>query len=162
MKRFIALAALIALVFASADVWAASSMVPRKVMETPNSLVIAIDCVAVAAGTFTDFVLTDEHIGYRYWEMEYRITDAWLVNSATDDHGLAAVVTITDATGRVLIGLGDGEDDTLTSLTSASGIARLVINRVSSQRKITSKITIGISDTGAAATVKTLYLQLDR
>ena len=146
--------------------FAASSMVVQKaeLSHSTNTLLIKILCTAHTDGLFDDKKLDDAIISAgmprNYWEMGYVIADAWMVNSSTNDHTNAAVVTITDQNGPVLVGLGDGDDDTLTLSQAASGVARLVINRVSSQRTITSPPVISIADTGASATVQTLYLLL--
>ena len=146
--------------------FAASSMVVQRadLSHSQNMLLIKILCTAHTDGLFDNKVLDDALISAGmpkyYYEMGYVIGDAWVVNSSTNDHTNAAVVTITDQSGAVLIGLGDGDDDTLTLSTAASGIARLVINSPSSQRTITSPPTIAIADTGASATVQTLYLLL--
>jgi hypothetical protein len=84
------------------------------------------------------------------------LADIWVVNSATDDHTNAAVVTITDETTRQIVGTAAG--DTLSLSQTASGVAYLSIDRGSGQRTITSLITIAIADTGSTATVQTFYL----
>jgi len=166
MKRTILAILLITLVFTS-SVFAASSMVVGTVLKYPSSdrpirMVVPITCTAHTDGTFDVKQLTTAEIGLSYHKQAFSITDAWVVNSATDDHTNAAVVTITDTTGKVLVGLGDGADDTLTLLQSASGVARIVLNRNSSQRAVTHLLNIAIADTGGSATVQTLYLQFEQ
>lgn len=171
MKKICAIVMMLALLVAG-PVFAVDTMALSSLSMSPaadgrgwgNSLLIGITITAAEAGTLTSRTIDETSIPardlYNFWEVGYVIADAWLKNSATDDHDTAATVTITGELGNVLIGLGDGDDDTLTSLTTASGVARLVIARVSSQRAVTSKPTIAVSSTGDSATVKTLYLLL--
>lgn len=156
MKKIVFI--LIILLFAG-NVFAASSMVASRDKDTTNSSVVVIKVVATAHtdGTFDSKQITAaEFGGSEYWRQGYRLIDAFAVNSVTDDHTNAAVVTITDETGRQLVGTTAG--DTLSLSQTASGIAYLSIDRGSGQRAVTSKLTIAIADTGSTATVQTLYL----
>jgi hypothetical protein len=121
-----------------------------------NVVRVTAVCTAAADGTFTSRTISATDLGFDYRNSGYSLADVWAVNSATDDHTNAAVVTITDATGRQLVGATAG--DTLSLSTVASGIAYLSIDRGSGQRAITSLLTIAIADTGSTSTVQTLYL----
>jgi ribosomal protein S11 len=141
--------------------FAASKMDPHiryYISPTENVRVIRVICTADSDGTFTSFQLDETGYTKEYQKQGYALAHAWAVNSATNDHTNAAVVTITDETGQVIIGAASG--DTLTLSTAASGIALMVADRASAQRSVTSKLTIAIADTGSTATVQTLYLLL--
>jgi hypothetical protein len=125
-----------------------------------NLVLITAVCTAAADGTFTSRTIESTDVGFSYWTAGYRLLDVWAKNSATDDHTNAAVVTITDATGRQLVGATAG--DTLSLSQTASGIAYLSIDRGSGQRAVTSKLTVAIADTGSTSTVQTLYLVLGK
>jgi hypothetical protein len=70
------------------------------------------------------------------------------------------VVTITDATGRQLIGATTG--DTLTLSQTASAVAYASMSKGASQRPVTSRLTVAIADTGSTSTVQTLYIVLGK
>lgn len=124
-----------------------------------SSIRVKAVCTAAADGTFTSRTITTE-LGFAYENGDYYLLDAWAVNSATDDHTNAAVVTITDDTGRQLIGAAAG--DTLTLSQTASAIAYASMTRSASQRSIKGRLTIAIADTGSTATVQTIYLVLGK
>ena len=172
-KNLIGILALL-LVFSS-SVFAASSMTPSVLQATggvanpewPDRIVISIAMVSDTDGTFTSTQITAAHIPSRrlgnkpsidYWDAGYRLVDARLVNGAASYPDTAGAVTITDEYGRQLVGATCL--DTLAASTSASGIGYLLINRVSSQRDITSKLTVAMGDTqsGTATTINTLQL----
>jgi ribosomal protein S11 len=144
----------------------ASSMVATQEYLSNNKSVLLIKVVATADadGTFSDKLLNeaalDAGLQKPYDKEGFYLAHAWVVNSATNDHTNAAVVTITDGTGQVIIGAASG--DTLTLSQVASGIAYLSAARSAAQRAVTSNLIIAIADTGASATVQTLYLLLVR
>ena len=156
MKRLIGVL-FIVLVF-TANAFAQDTM-PFTGRGDGNVVLVTAVCTAAADGTFTSRTITTE-LGFAYENSGYYLLDAWAKNSATDDHTNAAVVTITDATGRQLIGATVG--DTLTLSQTASAIAYASMSRGASQRAVTSRLTIAIADTGSTATVQTLYLVLGR
>jgi hypothetical protein len=160
MKRFISILTVVLVMAFSFNAWAL--IVPTMYGQTDkgNMLIIKLVCTAEADGTFANTQITAAHIGWEYWRAGYYLLDAWAVNSATNDHTNAAVVTVTDESTRQLIGTGTG--DTLTLSQAASGVAYLVAAKGASQRPITSKLTIAIADTGGSATVQTLYLVLGK
>jgi len=144
--------------------FAASSMVVTQSMlsHNGNAVLLKVVCTAHTDGTFDNKEINEAAasagMARDYWKMGYTLSHAWAVNSATDDHTNAAVVTITDETGQVIIGAASG--DTLTLSQTASAKALMVADRASAQRSVTSKLTIAIADTGSTATVQTLYLLL--
>ena len=158
MKRIISILAVVLVMAFSFNAWAL--IVPTSAGQSDKGgfLLIKAVCTAEADGTFANTQITAAHVGFDYWKSGYVLAHAWVVNSATNDHTNAAVVTITDETTQVIVGAAVG--DTLTLSQAASGIAYLVIDRPSSQRAITSKLTIAIADTGGSATVQTMYILL--
>ena len=147
-----------AVMFCANIAFAASSMNVTVIEKTKDltRLTIKVVCTAHTDGTFTDKEITSAEVGFDYWKFGLRLGHAFAVNSATDDHTNAAVVTITDSIGQQIVGATVG--DTLTLSQTASATAHLVIDRPSSQRSIIAPITIAIADTGSTATVQTLYL----
>jgi hypothetical protein len=172
MKRiFLVFAILILMagnVFAAASIVAATDTIGGVKFASPDGSMVLLKLTATAhtdgefsavTHTLSNSVITYKtKFGTWYYDSGYVLAHAWVVNSATDDHTNAAVVTITDATGQVIVGAAVG--DTLALSTAASGIAYLVIDRASSQRAVTSALTIAIADTGSTATVQTIYLLL--
>lgn len=158
MKRialFIVIASLLA-----GQAFAASSMVASRLDgSTDDVLLIKVAGVAHTDGTFTSKQITASEIGFDYWKRGFFLVDAWAVNPAST-YPTAGAVTITDETGRQIV--GTSATDTLTLSTSASGVGYLVIERASGQRAVTSKLTIAISDTGSAANTLDLYLLMRR
>jgi hypothetical protein len=161
MKRIFLVVAILILMVGNA--FAASSIVlvpPVYESQDKNQMVITLLCTAHTDGTFDSKILTNTVVGFDYYNKGYYIIDAFAVNSATDDHTNAAVVTITDATGHQLIGATAG--DTLSLSQTASAIAYLSIDRGRGQRAVTSYLTVAIADTGSTATVQTLYIVLGK
>jgi hypothetical protein len=172
MKR-IALVFITMILLVSVNAFAASSIVAATgtrggvYFEAPDGtmVVLKLTCTAHTDGTFDNKLLDSSVItaltkfGSYYYQSGYYLAHAWVVNDSTDNHASGAV-TVTDATTQQLIGTSAG--DTLTLSTSASGIAYLSSARSAAQRAVTSELTVAISDTGAAATVQTLYLLLVR
>jgi hypothetical protein len=156
MKRIL-LAVVLSLALA-VNAFAASSMVvtPYGQSDQGNVFILKVIATAHTDGTFDSKQITASEAGFDYHKAGYRLADIWVVNSATDDHTNAAVVTITDETTRQIVGTAAG--DTLSLSQTASGVAYLSIDRGSGQRTISSLITIAIADTGASATVQTFYL----
>lgn len=149
-------------VFAS-TAFAASVITPhvRYYISTGEDVrIIRLTCTADSDGTFTSFAITEDDFARPYYNQGYYLAHAWAVNSATNDHTNAAVVTITDATGQVIIGAASG--DTLTLSQAASGIAYLSAARSAAQRAVTSNLIVAIADTGDSPTVQTIYLLLVR
>lgn len=150
------------LMFVASTSFAARTMTidPRS-YESINReiIIIKLVCTAHTDGTFAAADIEDAR-PEPYWGEGYYLLDVWAVNSATDDHTNASVVTITDATGRQVIGTTAG--DTLTLSQSASGIAYASMSRSAAQRAVTSQLTIAIADTGSTATVQTIYLVLGK
>jgi hypothetical protein len=165
MKRLLIIVSTFLLIFGTMNAQAASKMSATVTPLTSNTALMTIPCVANTDGTFDNFTISMADIAYVIQLEGYAITNAWAVNSATDDH-ISGAVTITDATGQVLIGTLAG--DTLTLSTAAynatthAGVALLSIDRGSKQRTIISPITIEVSDTGSTAVVFTLYLLLSK
>ena len=162
MKRFlIASIVIVALLFSGAA-FAASSMVvyPYAYGNNGSQLVIKLVCTAHTDGTFDAKTITAAEVGYDYHKSGYYLLDAVAVNSATDDHTNAAVVTITDGTTRQIMGATVG--DTLTLSQTASAVAYASMSRGASQRAVYSPLVVAIADTGSTATVQTLYLILGR
>jgi hypothetical protein len=168
MKKMLVLIVL-ALVLSAPAAYAASSIVPSlySISKDGTLLVVKLVCTAHTDGAFdpkqitnAEIIPTGSYLPVEYQNMGYVLAHAWSVNSATDDHTNAAVVTVTDETGQVIVGAAVG--DTLTLSQAASGITYLVVVRGSSQRAVTSKLTVAIADTGSTATVQTLYLLLRR
>jgi hypothetical protein len=162
MKRIISILTVVLVMAFAVNAMAASTIVPTMYGQTDkgNMLIIKLVCTAHTDGTFTSTQITSSHIGWEYWKAGYYLLDAWAVNSATDDHTNAAVVTITDETTRQIVGATTG--DTLTLSQTASGVAYLSATKGAGQRPITSKLTVAIADTGSTATVQTLYLVLGK
>ena len=166
MKRIISILTVILVMAFYGSAMAASSMVPTPYGQSDKGsiLVIKIVCTAHTDGTFTNTDATQQitaaHVGFEYWKSGYYLLHAYAVNSATDDHTNAAVVTITDETGQQLVGATVG--DTLSLSQTASATAYLSSARSAGQRPITSKITPTIADTGSTATVQTLYIVLGK
>jgi hypothetical protein len=159
MKKYVGIM-VVALVLVVSQAWALIVPTMYGQNDKGNRLVIKLVCTAEADGTFADTQITAAHIGWNYWQAGYFLLDAWAVNSATNDHTNAAVVTITDETTHQIIGATAG--DTLTLSQSASGVAYASMSRSAGQRAVTSKLTIGIADTGSTSTVQTIYLVLGR
>lgn len=161
MKRFIIVAAILIGMFFASNVMAASSMVAKSYGQPgKNMLVIAIVCTAHTDGTFTSEEITSAEVGQEYWKGGFYLAHAWAVNSATDDHTNAAVVTVTDSTGQQVVGATVG--DTLTLSQTASATAYLSASRSAAQRPVVAPLTVAIADTGSTATVQTIYLLLVR
>jgi len=180
MKKFLAIVLLLVVIaFAPGQLFAASAMTPSVVSLSNNGkiLLVKVACVAHTDGTFTSEAISGADTGSvydssgafngnsnglsaDYWSLGFRISNAWAVNPASGYPTVAAVVTVTDATGQQLIGATVG--DTLTLSTSASGVAYLVIDRSGSQRLVTSALTVAIGDTGTAANTVDIYLVLER
>jgi hypothetical protein len=174
MKRIFLVFAILVLMagnaFATASsIVAATDTIGGVKFASPDGtmILLKLTCTADSTdGTFVSTALSSSVITYKtkfgtwYYDSGYVLAHAWVVNSATDDHTNASVVTITDATGQVIVGAAVG--DTLTLSTAASGIAYLVVDRGSAQRAVTSALTIAIADTGSTATVQTIYLLLQR
>jgi hypothetical protein len=164
MKRIISIFTVVLVMALYGNAMAASSIVYTPIGQSDKGgfLLIKAVCTAHTDGEFTNTTATQQissaHVGFEYWKVGYVLAHAWAINSATDDHTNAAIVTITDETGQVIVGAAVG--DTLTLSQSASGIAYMVIDRPSSQRAVTSKLTVSIDDTGSTATVQTIYLLL--
>lgn len=161
----------IAVMLLTLAAWAqAASVVTPSVYSASRSgsvLVLKLACTAHTDGTFDSRAITIDDINPHtyamdgpFWHMGYRISNAWAVNPASGYPTVAAVVTVTDATGQQLIGATVG--DTLTLSTSASGVAYLLIDRSGSQRLVTSALTVAIGDTGTAANTVDIYLVLER
>jgi hypothetical protein len=161
MKRIFLVFAI--LVLLAGNAFAASSIVlspPVYESNDNNMVVIPLLCTAHTDGTFDSKALTSTVVGFDYYNRGYYLLDAWAKNSGTDDHTNAAVVTITDATGRQIIGATQG--DTLALSQAASGIAYAAMTKGSTQRPVTSVLTIAIADTGSTATVQTIYIVLGK
>ena len=165
MKKIRAIVMMLVLLVAG-PVFAVDTMALSSISMSPapggrgcgDSLEIILLCTAAADGTFTSRTI-DETIlpardRYNFWEVGYRLVDAWAVNDGTTYAGSGAV-TITSG-GRQLV--GTAATDTLTLSTSASGVAYLTIARVSGQRELKAAPTIAVSDTGSAANIFTLHL----
>ena len=162
MKRLLISAILcVALLFAG-NAMAASSMAVKAyaIGNQGSMLVIQLTCTAHTDGTFDAKTVTAAEVGYDYHKSGYYFLDASAINSATDDHTNAAVVTITDGTTRQIIGATVG--DTLTLSQTASAVAYASMARGASQRAVYSPLVVSIADTGSTATVQTLYLILGR
>ena len=126
-----------------------------------KTALIKLVCTASAGGTFDPITITEAHTGgLPYWNESYRLANAWAKNPGSGYPTSAAVVTITDANSKELVGAIAG--DTLTLSTSASGLAQLSIDRSGSQRLVTSALTIAIASVGASALSTTIYLELER
>ena len=167
MKRIISILVCVMVIAFYGNVMAASSIVSTSYGQSNqgNMVLIKSVCTAHTDGLFTDTypsgkTITAAEVGFEYSKAGYYLAHAWVVNSATDDHTNASVVTITDATGQVIIGAASG--DTLSLSQAASGIAYLSAARSAAQRAVTSNLTIAIADTGDSATVQTIYLLLVR
>ena len=173
MKRILMVVAIVLIsanAFAAASIVAATDTRGGVMFESPDGNILLLKLTATAhtdgefsavVHTLSSSVITAKNkFGTWYYDTGYYLAHAWAVNSATDDHTNASVVTITDATGQVIIGAASG--DTLTLSQAASGIAYLSAARSAAQRAVTSNLTIAIADTGDSATVQTLYLLLVR
>ena len=174
-KGFLVVVAIFLLLCGSA--FGASSIVPSIYLASPgpngqgwgNVLLIKMVCTAHTDGTFDSREITTADIPSKnfgnlpnvpYYQAGYYLAHAWAVNSATDDHTNAAVVTITDSTGQQVVGATVG--DTLTLSQTASATAYLSASRVAAQRPVVAPITAAIADTGSTATVQTIFLLLVR
>ena len=165
MKRFALILLVLALTSGQAA-FAASSMIASRESSgsTDDVLLVKVTCIAHTDGTFTDTYpngkqITTAEIGFDYWKRGFFLMDAWAVNPAST-YPTAGAVTITDETGRQIV--GTNATDTLTLSTAASGVGYLTIERASGQRAVTSKLTVAISDTGSAANTLNLYLLMRR
>lgn len=146
--------------FASAS-FAASLITPSIIYGDPGKdsvVVIKLTCLAASDGTFDDYQIVDTISSVKYWQGKYYLGHAFAVNSATDYHTNAAVVTIKDSFTQQIVGTTVG--DTLTLSQAASGVAYLVDGRSAVQRPVVGLLTISIADTGSTATLQTIYLVL--
>lgn len=137
----------------------ASSMVASRHRKSLNALAIKLLCTAHTDGTFDTKQITETEAGEEYWAKGFYLLDVWAVNDATTYPG-SGTVTITDESGRQLIGAGP--NDVLTLSTSGSGIGYLAAARTPAQRAVTSKLSVAVADTGSAANKFTLYIVLGR
>lgn len=172
MKRIACIATILLLFavnsFAASSIVAATGTRGGIYFESPDSnmVVLALTCTAHTDGTFTTTTLSNSVITQKvkfaanYYDAGYYLLDVWAVNSATDDHTNAAVVTITEASTRELIGAT--ATDTLALSQAASGVAYAAITRNAIQRAVTGVLSVAIADTGSTATVQTLYILLVR
>ena len=158
MKRLLIVA--VVLLFASQAFAARTMTIDLRNAESINRnfVLIKLSCVAHTDGTFASADIDDASPD-PYWSGGYRIVDAWVVNDATT-YPAAGAVTVKDATTRELIGTNAG--DTLTLSTAASGVAYLVVDRASSQRAVTSKLSISTTTTTTNGSIFTVYLLLGR
>lgn len=132
----------------------------RIVIDAPNMKVIKVRAVSHTDGSYTELtVLSPDRIG-EYWTQGFYLADVYAVNGTSGYPDTAGTVTITDSSGRQLVGSTAG--DTLTLSTSASGVAYLSSARSAAQRAIPSKLYTTITDTqsGSATTAIDLYLVL--
>lgn len=146
----------------SVTCFAASSIVPGDLTGGKGNGVFIINlvCTAHTDGTFTSEVISSSDAGHEYWREGYFLVNAFAVNDATTYPGSGAV-TITDETGRQLVGSSSYDAVTLTLSTSASGVAFATIEQVL-KMDVTSKLTVAVSDTGNAANIFDLYLVMRR
>lgn len=163
-----------AFVFAPAGVQAASSIVASVHSDAINQsvLVVKLVCTAHTDGAFTDTYPNGKQITHaeifpqgsslpvQYQHMGYYLVNAYAVNPGAT-YPTSGAVTISDETGRQLVGANSYNGVTLTLSTAANGVAFATITD-SSKMAVTSKLTVSISDTGSAANVFTLYLVLSR
>jgi hypothetical protein len=140
------------------NVWAASSMTVTVDGGSQNQFILKVACTSHTDGTFTSYQITQADAKTDYWKRDWYLGDAFVVNGASGQPDTAGAVTITDETGRQLVGTSAG--DTLSVSTSASGTGYLSASRGAAQRSIFKKLTIGIGDTqsGSATSTFTLYL----
>ena len=144
--------AFILIVLSTGSALAASSMVVLSVQPIPTSeaklLYIKITCSAETDGTFTNETFDATDFGYNYTRAGYALIDAWAVNGAATYPTSAGTVTLADTSARQLVGATAG--DTLTVSTSASGVAQLLVERGSGQRRIVDRMVISIGNIGAS------------
>lgn len=159
MKRLILSIAMI--LFLATSSLAASSIVfsTYRLGSNDSLIVVKAACTAHTDGTFDSKQLTTE-LNLNYWQYGYFLINAYAVNDATTFPASGAV-TITDETGRQLVGSSSYDGVTLTLSTSASGVAFAAIEQVL-KMDVTSKLTVAVTDTGAAANVFNLYLVMRR
>ena len=160
MKRIIIGICLMLFVFAS-SAFALSVMTFSIAGGSSTQMLIAVNCTSHTDGTFTASTKLDLGSN-QYWNKDFSIAHAYVVNNATGQPDTAATVTIADEKGQQLIGSTVG--DTLTVSTSASGVGYLSIDRGSKQRSVTSPlyITIGDTQSGTATSTFTLYILLSK
>jgi len=165
MKKIFIFPVLMVFFFSTFSI-AASSMTESQyyLSESKQLMTIKLVCVSDTDGTFStksiNPALVSAGLPVSYENFGYSIADVIVKNNATGQPDTAGAVTITDATGRQLVGATAG--DTLSVSTSASGVAYLSIDRGGGQRAVFGQLIVAIADTqsGVATSTFTMYIVL--